>query len=133
MSFSRIGIVTIGSLTYRGGRVSNPGKLYFPAVKLTKLDLVNYYVECEQAVVRGLRERPTVMKRWVDGVEGKPFFQKRVPDSAPGWLETATVTSLAAELSGGELSAVICPPKAVPAWPGFSRPGLDCGALRPVW
>ncbi len=73
-------------------RVSNPGKLYFPAVKLTKLDLVNYYVECEQAVVRGLRERPTVMKRWVDGVEGKPFFQKRVPDSAPGWLETATVT-----------------------------------------
>jgi bifunctional non-homologous end joining protein LigD len=73
-------------------RVSNPGKLYFPEVKVTKLDLVNYYVECEQAVVRGLAERPTVMKRWVDGVEGKPFFQKRVPDSAPGWLETATVT-----------------------------------------
>ncbi|MEA2214503.1 MAG: hypothetical protein QOK19_64 [Solirubrobacteraceae bacterium] len=73
-------------------RVSNPGKLYFPKVKVTKLDLVNYYVECEQAVVGGLAERPTVMKRWVDGVEGKPFFQKRVPDSAPGWLETATVT-----------------------------------------
>ena len=73
-------------------RVSNPGKLYFPAVELTKLDLVNYYIECEEAVVRGLRERPTVMKRWVDGVEGKPFFQKRVPDSAPDWLETATVT-----------------------------------------
>ena len=73
-------------------RVSNPGKLYFPAAKITKLDLVNYYVECEEAVVRGLRERPTVMKRWVDGVEGKPFFQKRVPDSAPEWLETATVT-----------------------------------------
>ena len=73
-------------------RVSNPSKLYFPAVGLTKLDLVNYYVECEEAVVRGLRERPTVMKRWVDGVEGKPFFQKRVPDSAPEWLQTATVT-----------------------------------------
>jgi bifunctional non-homologous end joining protein LigD len=73
-------------------RVSNPGKLYFPEVKITKLDLVNYYIECEQAVVRGLRERPTVMKRWVDGVEGKPFFQKRVPDTAPGWIETATVT-----------------------------------------
>src|SRR5258708_6121488 len=73
-------------------RVSNPGKLYFPAVKLTKLDLVNYYVECEQAVVRGLRERPTVMKRCVDGVQGKPFFQKRVPDTAPAWLETVTVT-----------------------------------------
>ena len=73
-------------------RVSNPGKVFFPAVGVTKLDLVNYYVECEQAVVRGLSERPTVMKRWVDGVEGKPFFQKRVPDSAPDWLETATVT-----------------------------------------
>jgi len=73
-------------------RVSNPGKMYFPAVQITKLDLVRYYVECEPAVVRGLTERPTVMKRWVDGVEGKPFFQKRVPDSAPGWLETATVT-----------------------------------------
>jgi bifunctional non-homologous end joining protein LigD len=73
-------------------RVSNPDKVFFPERGLTKLDLVNYYLECEQAVVRGLRERPTVMKRWVDGVEGKPFFQKRVPDSAPEWLETATVT-----------------------------------------
>ena len=73
-------------------RVSNPGKVFFPEGNLTKLDLVNYYLECEQAVVRGLRDRPTVMKRWVDGVEGKPFFQKRVPDSAPEWLQTATVT-----------------------------------------
>jgi DNA ligase D len=73
-------------------RVSNPGKVFFPEVGVTKLDLVNYYVECEQAVVRHLRERPTVMKRWVDGVQGKPFFQKRVPDSAPEWLQTATVT-----------------------------------------
>ncbi len=73
-------------------RVSNPGKLFFPDAKLTKLDLVNYYLECEQAVVRGLRDRPTVMKRWVNGVDGDPFFQKRVPDSAPEWLQTATVT-----------------------------------------
>jgi bifunctional non-homologous end joining protein LigD len=73
-------------------RVSNPGKLYFPEAKITKLDLVRYYVEVEQAVVRGLRDRPTVMKRWVDGVAGEPFFQKRVPDTAPEWLQTATVT-----------------------------------------
>ena len=63
--------------------MSNPGKLFFPERGLTKLDLVDYYVECEQAVVRHLRERPTVMKRWVDGVAGEPFFQKRVPDSRP--------------------------------------------------
>jgi bifunctional non-homologous end joining protein LigD len=73
-------------------RVSSPSKLYFPEPGFTKLDLVNYYIECEQAVVRHLRERPTVMKRWVDGVQGKPFFQKRVPDGAPEWLQTATVT-----------------------------------------
>jgi DNA ligase D len=73
-------------------RVSNPGKAFFPEVGVSKLDLVNYYIECEQAVVRHLCERPTVMKRWVDGVQGKPFFQKRVPDSAPAWLQTATVT-----------------------------------------
>jgi DNA ligase D len=73
-------------------RVSNPGKLFFPEVGLTKMDLLNYYLECDDAVVRHLRERPTVMKRWVDGVAGKPFFQKRVPDSAPEWLQTATVT-----------------------------------------
>jgi bifunctional non-homologous end joining protein LigD len=73
-------------------RVSSPGKLYFPDAGITKLDLVRYYVEVQEAVVRGLRDRPTVMKRWVDGVAGEPFFQKRVPDTAPEWLETATVT-----------------------------------------
>jgi bifunctional non-homologous end joining protein LigD len=73
-------------------RVSKPEKLFFPEPGLTKLDLVAYYIECEQAVVRHLRERPTVMKRWVDGVQGKPFFQKRVPSGAPEWIETATVT-----------------------------------------
>jgi bifunctional non-homologous end joining protein LigD len=73
-------------------RVSKPEKLFFPDPGFTKLDLVAYYVECEQAVVRHLSERPTVLKRWVDGVRGKPFFQKRVPSGAPEWLETATVT-----------------------------------------
>jgi bifunctional non-homologous end joining protein LigD len=73
-------------------RVSSPSKPFFPEVGLTKLDLVNYYVECAPAVVRHLRERPTVMKRWVDGVQGEPFFQKRVPATAPEWIETATVT-----------------------------------------
>ena len=74
-------------------KVSNPDKPFFPQVGLTKIDLVNYYVAGEQAVVRGLRERPTVLKRWVDGVAGDPFFQqKRVPEGAPEWLQTATAT-----------------------------------------
>jgi len=73
-------------------RVSKPSKLYFPEAGFTKLDLVTYYVDCAEAVVRHLSERPTVMKRWVDGVQGEPFFQKRVPNGAPPWLQTATVT-----------------------------------------
>ena len=72
-------------------RISNPGKLFFPEPGFTKLDLVRYYLDCEEAVIRHLRERPTTMKRWVDGVAGDFFFQKRVPDNAPGWLTTATV------------------------------------------
>ncbi len=73
-------------------RVSNPSKLFFPERKLTKLDLLSYYLSCEEQVVRHLQERPTVMKRWVNGAQGEPFFQKRVPDSAPEWIQTATVT-----------------------------------------
>ena len=73
-------------------RISNPGKVFFPERGFTKLDLIRYYLACEQAVVRHLAERPSVLKRWVDGVAGKPFFQKRVPDGAPDWLQTATVT-----------------------------------------
>jgi bifunctional non-homologous end joining protein LigD len=83
---------TIVEARGREVRVSNPSKVFFPERGITKLDLVNYYLECEQAVVLHLRDRPTVMKRWVNGVEGEPFFQKRVPDSAPEWLQTATVT-----------------------------------------
>jgi bifunctional non-homologous end joining protein LigD len=73
-------------------RISNPGKVFFPERGVTKLDLVHYYLACEEAVVRHLDERPSVLKRWVDGVAGEPFFQKRVPEGAPDWLETATVT-----------------------------------------
>jgi bifunctional non-homologous end joining protein LigD len=73
-------------------RLSSPGKVYFPRTGTTKLDLANYYIACGEAAVRHLRDRPTVLKRWVDGVEGDFFFQKRIPETAPDWLETATVT-----------------------------------------
>ncbi len=73
-------------------RISNPGKVFFPERGITKLDLVSYYLDCEEAVVRHLRERPTTLKRWVDGVTGEFFFQKRIPDTAPEWLESATVS-----------------------------------------
>ncbi len=85
-------------------RVSSPGKVYFPKPGLTKLDLIEYYLRCADAVLVGLRDRPTVLKRWRDGVEGEVFFQKRVPKGAPDWLETATVT-----FPSGRSATELCP------------------------
>jgi bifunctional non-homologous end joining protein LigD len=73
-------------------RVSNPGKVFFPERAITKLDLIEYYVELAEPVLNHLRDRPTVLKRFVNGAAEKPFFQKRIPDSAPEWLQTTTVT-----------------------------------------
>ncbi len=73
-------------------RLSSPGKVYFPEPNFTKLDLAEFYVTCADAVVNGLRERPTVLKRWRDGITGDFFFQKRVPEKRPEWLQTATVS-----------------------------------------
>src|SRR5215218_9573210 len=73
-------------------RMSNPGKIFFPKPKFTKLDLAEYYIAVEEAAVNQLRERPGTMKRFVDGVGGEFFFQKRVPKGAPDWLQTATFT-----------------------------------------
>jgi DNA ligase D len=72
-------------------RLSSPSKIFFPELGLTKRDLAEYYVEVADAATNHLRERPTTMKRFVDGVEGEFFFQKRVPKGAPEWLQTATV------------------------------------------
>ncbi len=77
-------------------RLSNPDKVFFPASgeagAITKLDLCGYYLGVADAALIHLRERPCVLKRYVDGIDGEPFFQKRVAASAPEWLETATVT-----------------------------------------
>ena len=73
-------------------RISSPSKVYFPKPGHTKLDLVEYYLAVSDAAVNQLRERPGTMKRFVDGVKGDFFFQKRVPKGAPDWLQTATFT-----------------------------------------
>jgi len=72
-------------------RLSSPSKVYFPKPGWTKLDLAEYYLRVADATVNHLRERPTVLKRFKDGIEGEFFFQKRVPEKRPEWLQTATV------------------------------------------
>jgi bifunctional non-homologous end joining protein LigD len=73
-------------------KFSNPDKVFFPKPRFTKLDLAEYYMAVEEAAVNQLRERPGTMKRFVNGVAGDFFFQKRVPENAPDWLQTATFT-----------------------------------------
>ncbi|MBW3601899.1 MAG: ATP-dependent DNA ligase [Actinobacteria bacterium] len=66
----------------RSVRVSHPGKVLFPERGWTKMDLVEHYLACGEGALRGVFGRPTVLKRWNDGVAGKPFFQKRAPRGA---------------------------------------------------
>ena len=73
--------------------VSNPSKLYFAAdVKLTKLELVQYYLSVAPGALNGIRDRPIVLKRFVDGAAGEAFYQKRAPANHPDWLRTVTLS-----------------------------------------
>jgi DNA ligase D-like protein (predicted polymerase) len=73
--------------------VSHPEKPYFSKhTKLTKLDLVRYYLSVAPGALNGIRDRPLVLKRFVDGAEGEAFYQKRAPTKRPEWLRTVTLS-----------------------------------------
>src|SRR5438067_397349 len=79
----------------RGGevRVTHPDKPYFSRqTKLSKLDLVHYYLAVAPGALAGIRDRPLVLKRFVDGTEGEAFYQKRAPVQRPSWLRTVTLS-----------------------------------------
>jgi len=80
------------SINGREVRVTNPGKLYFSKqTKLSKLDLVRYYLSVAPGALAGIRDRPLVLKRYVNGAEGEAFYQKRAPAQHPSWLQTITL------------------------------------------
>src|SRR3954465_345778 len=73
-------------------RITHPEKLYFSReVNLTKLEIVQYYLAVANGAIGGIRNRPIVLKRFVNGAEGEPFYQKRAPDKRPSWLRTVTL------------------------------------------
>lgn len=72
-------------------RISNPDKVVFPEPGLTKLDLVNYYLAVADGALRGAGGRPMVLKRFPKGIDAEPFFQKRVPENHPDFIDTATL------------------------------------------
>ena len=74
-------------------RVTHPDKLYFSrAVRLTKLEIVRYYLAVAGGALGGIHDRPIVLKRFVNGAEGEPFYQKRAPENRPPWLRTVTLS-----------------------------------------
>jgi DNA ligase D-like protein (predicted polymerase) len=72
--------------------VSNPQKVYFPRTGHTKLDLVRYYLSVAEGALRGAGGRPMALKRFVNGADQEPFFQKRAPSSRPDWVETVQLS-----------------------------------------
>lgn len=74
--------------------ITNPGKVLFPKLGLTKLDVANYYVAVGEPLMRWIHDRPVLLERYPNGVGEKSFFQKRIPESAPEWLVTTTVQTI---------------------------------------
>src|SRR3954463_11801242 len=74
-------------------QITHPDKLYFSAqARVTKLDLVRYYLAVAPGALAGIQDRPIVLKRFVNGAEGEAFFQKRAPAQRPSWLRTVTLS-----------------------------------------
>src|SRR5256714_2057180 len=77
----------------RNVQITHPDKLYFSAqARITKLDLVRYYLSVAPGALAGIRDRPIVLKRFVNGAEAPAFYQKRAPEQRPSWLRTVTLS-----------------------------------------
>ena len=72
-------------------RLSNLDKVFWPELRLTKRDLLQYYADVAPALLPHLRDRAMVMKRYPNGIHGKFFFMKRTPSPSPDWLETCGI------------------------------------------
>ncbi len=85
--------VEVLSIAGREVRITHPEKPYFSRqVKLSKLDVVRYYLSVAPGALTGLRDRPLVLKRFVDGAEGEAFYQKRAPAGRPEWVRTVVLS-----------------------------------------
>ena len=83
-------VLSIGG---REVRITSPSKPYFSReARLSKLDLVRYYLSVAEGALLGIRDRPIVLKRFVNGAEGEAFYQKRAPEKRPDWLRTVTLS-----------------------------------------
>ena len=80
------------SIDGREVRITHPEKIYFAQAGISKLDLVRYYLSIAPGALAGIRDRPIVLKRFVNGAEAPAFYQKRAPEQRPSWLRTVTLS-----------------------------------------
>ena len=105
-------------------RVSSPSKPYFTrGVQLTKLEIVRYFLAVAPGPLRGIQDRPVVLKRFVNGAEAEPFYQKRAPGDLPEWMRTVTLSFP----SGRTAEEVVVDDEAGLAW----IVNLGCMELHP--
>ena len=103
--------------------ITNPAKVFFPRAGHTKLDVVRYYLAVADGALRGAGGRPNVLKRYPDGAEAEPFYQKRVPASRPPWIDTVVLKFP----SGREAEEMVPRDAAALAW----MVNLGCLELHP--
>ena len=112
------------SIEGREIRVTHPSKPYFSKqAKLSKIELVRYYLSVAGGALGGIRDRPIVLKRFVNGAEGEAFYQKRAPEGRPDWLRTVTLSFP----SGRQAEEVVVDDTAGLAW----VVNLGCIELHP--
>jgi DNA ligase D-like protein (predicted polymerase) len=117
---TRAEVLEIGD---REVKITNPDKVFFPQLGLTKMDLVRYYLGVADAVLVGVRGRPMALKRYVNGIDGEAFYQKRAPESRPDWIETVELRYP----SGRTAHEIVVREPAVLAW----LVNLGCVDLHP--
>src|SRR3712207_2119730 len=86
-------------------RLTSPDKVVFPRGGYTKRDVFAYYLAVGDGIMRALRDRPTTLQRFPDGIEGEMFFQKRIPTrGVPPWVRTAKI-----KFPSGRSADELCP------------------------
>ena len=82
--------------------ITHPDKLLFPADGITKADLASYYERVSEWMLPHIRCRPVSMQRFPDGIDGKGFFHKDMPDYFPDWIRRVEVPK-----AGGTVTHVV--------------------------
>jgi bifunctional non-homologous end joining protein LigD len=91
--------------------LSSLGKVFFPRERITKGDVMRYYARVQGSILPVMRDRPLVLKRYPDGIEGESFYQQKAPERVPPGVRVETIRNERGErqrrLIGGDLATLL--------------------------